>query len=726
LAASAQATVSQYSFAGPPPPPPPRRCISSSSTRPLLIDITTTLGEGEPGGGGAGGDEVRSVAEQAVQELHRLVHSREAQMAHGAEREVVDFLAELRNRGAEHTPEFYAGLLGALVEAGRMSTARSLFDAMERSGPEAGGGCPPNGAAHAAMILGYCKQRRPERALPLLEQAQSGGLLPLPDQTWVFSQLIHGLGRARRLADATAVFEEIAPAAYAAAEEGGEGGGGGGAVPRVLYRRMIEAACTAGHFEQGLAYAAAQQQQTGGGMSARESEGLVGYLIQGAFNARSLSAAQRLWQWLQEPPEPAPAAGYATGLTEAAGDGPTTRYVLSEDHYVRMIQLFGRVQRGSSAHCVEVLRQLLADPRLGADGAAVTRAYNAVLMAVARNRDIDVAVEIFEEIPSPDVSSFNALIRCYGHARQLNQAFATFRDIASSSGGEGAGGRDIEPDVGSYCALIEACAQSRRAAEAEAVFAEMRSRRQSPDEQTYIQMLHVCRMTGNARRGHELFAQMVEQEQILPSERAYTALVHACAGGGDSVGAWGAYEQCLAEGHAPTLQLYNALITACGQAQDSERAFRVLSEMAKHRVSPDVKSYAALLRASGVAALEKHRTEQGVAAAAAAAAAQGGAGAAGVAQEGCDELLEDGSPPGSGGGVQELAALEQSSYTTPEGEMVCPPHDMTHTPGPGPPHCLPACLPACQQGSTHARTHAPVCCCCVACPPPLCVHIRVG
>ena len=77
-----------------------------------------------------------------------------------------------------------------------------------------------------------------------------------------------------------------------------------------------------------LDYAVKQQASdaaNGQAMDSHEVDGLVGYLIQGAFTSRSVASGERLLDWLHSAPD-----------AEAMGQNGL-RYPLTEEHYCRYI-----------------------------------------------------------------------------------------------------------------------------------------------------------------------------------------------------------------------------------------------------------------------------------------------------------------------------------------------------------------------------------------------------
>ncbi len=291
-------------------------------------------------------------------------------------------------------PEFIGALLQTCVETGRLATARAVFASLEATP----GAPPPDGAAYGAMILGYCDQRVPERALPLLRAASAAGV-QLEDETWLHSQVIYALGKSNKLSQAEALLPDLTRI-YASRDPPEP-------LPRVIYRRMVQACTQCGEFEQALGYADELQLMYQNERSdPRQDETLVGYIIDGCFRARSAPNADRLLEWLRE---------------DNAGK---RRYDLVEQHYTKLIRLFGNMNRPDKA--MEVLQLMRADVGVS------TSAYNSVLSGFSQNYDTKAATTMFEKMrdgvdgaPPPDVHTFNHMIYCFGRARQLHQSFVS-------------------------------------------------------------------------------------------------------------------------------------------------------------------------------------------------------------------------------------------------------------------------------------------------------------
>ena len=464
-------------------------------------------------------------------------------------------------------PEFIGGLLQTCVETGRLATARSLFASVEAT-PD----YSPDAAAYSAMILGYCAQRVPDRAVPVLRAAMAAGV-ELDDPTWVHSQLIHTLGTCGRLHDAEALLPDLT-AIYGSQRPPSP-------LPRVLYRRLVQACSQSGELEKALWYADEMElMYTHQRSDARQQETLVGYLISGCFQSRNPQTASRLLQWLAEE------------IPSADGGGDKRRYTLVEGHYSQLIRLFGAMN--SPTEAMQVLKLMQEDIGASAD------AYNGVLQGHARNYGTNAATGLFDKMvertdgaPRPNVRTFNTMIEVFGHARQLNKSFEYFRMISDEE-------FRLEPDTRSYANLIGACGNSRRLAEAEAVFAEMKTQRIRPDDMVYRELIKAAGRRKDAERAWELFDEMLDEHLIVPDVRTYAALIFASSSTGDASRAFEAYDHLLAEGLLPNLSVFNSLIYVCGEVRDMEGAFRVLKEMGRVGVPPDVRCYTRLLRACGV------------------------------------------------------------------------------------------------------------------------------
>ena len=208
---------------------PPVRAIAMSAPNAAKSDSKTREGGGD--------EDLRALADSAVEELSATLRKRGMRMEPMAQRSVSGFLAARKSRGGnEHASEFYGNLIRCAIDAGHLPTARRLFGALQSPAAKADG-LAPEAAAYSSMILGYCKQRVPERALGLVEAAREADI-ELEDKTWVYSQIIYTLGRSRQVSEAAKFFQHVEEEAYAPAP-----------VPRVLYRRMIEACSHGGEFD---------------------------------------------------------------------------------------------------------------------------------------------------------------------------------------------------------------------------------------------------------------------------------------------------------------------------------------------------------------------------------------------------------------------------------------------------------------------------------------------
>ena len=75
--------------------------------------------------------DLRDLAATAVEDLNAALRKRGDRLDPTAQRSVAGFLHAVKDRGAEHTPEFYGNLIRCSIDAEMLPTARVLFDALQ-------------------------------------------------------------------------------------------------------------------------------------------------------------------------------------------------------------------------------------------------------------------------------------------------------------------------------------------------------------------------------------------------------------------------------------------------------------------------------------------------------------------------------------------------------------------------------------------------------------------
>ncbi|XP_020100847.1 pentatricopeptide repeat-containing protein At5g46460, mitochondrial isoform X2 [Ananas comosus] len=200
-----------------------------------------------------------------------------------------------------------------------------------------------------------------------------------------------------------------------------------------------------------------------------------------------------------------------------------------------------------------------------------------VLFRILRDRPIDEARRVFDQIPSPDTQLFTMMVGGYSRAGRVGDAFRLFdemptRDVASWNCmikacidcGDVERARKLfdempERNVISWTTVLNGLAQVGRVDEAEEMFRKMPHR----DTAAWNAMI-----SGYCTNGRFVDARLLFEKMPQPNVVSWTAMIGGYDQNGESEKALSLFHQMCRSGIKPSSSTFACVLTACANASD--------------------------------------------------------------------------------------------------------------------------------------------------------------
>jgi pentatricopeptide repeat protein len=210
---------------------------------------------------------------------------------------------------------------------------------------------------------------------------------------------------------------------------------------------------------------------------------------------------------------------------------------------------------------------------------------NTLLDACIRLRDVSrltTALKTFHGSGVvPSEHAYGSVIKAYGHAKALPEAWATWREMLA---------RKVRPSDSTVTAMVDACNANGATADARIVLREAAETGLTPAANTYMSLLRQC-----AQRKDMEAALQVYEEMPSPNLAAYNAVIDVCARCGDCDKAAAIFKSMMSAGVVPDLLTYTLVIKGYVVQGDLEQAIQLFTLMRKKNLQPDVSLFNTLL-----------------------------------------------------------------------------------------------------------------------------------
>merc|ERR1719146_199970 len=210
---------------------------------------------------------------------------------------------------------------------------------------------------------------------------------------------------------------------------------------------------------------------------------------------------------------------------------------------------------------------------------------NTLLDACIRLRDVSRLTNALKTFHGsgvvPSEHAYGSVIKAYGHAKALPEAWATWREMLA---------RKVRPSDSTVTAMVDACNANGATADARIVLREAAETGLTPAASIYMSLLRQC-----AQRKDMEAALQVYEEMPAPNLAAYNAVIDVCARCGDCDKAAAVFKTMMNAGVVPDLLTYTLVIKGYVVQGDLEQAIQLFTLMRKKNLQPDVALFNTLL-----------------------------------------------------------------------------------------------------------------------------------
>merc|ERR1719420_2486279 len=208
--------------------------------------------------------------------------------------------------------------------------------------------------------------------------------------------------------------------------------------------------------------------------------------------------------------------------------------------------------------------------------------YMAPLKQCAQKKDMEAALKVYEEIPSPSLAVYNAVIDVCARCGDCDKAAAVFKSMMSAG---------VVPDLLTYTLVIKGYVVQGDLEQAIQLFTLMRKRNLQPDVALFNTLLDgLVRKQMSTLVDHVL--RDMDEASVTPNASTLAILVKLSGRNHDLDTAFAYVDTYKTKyGVEPNAQVHLALLTACASSGDMQRAAAVFEQFR----TPDSKAYAAII-----------------------------------------------------------------------------------------------------------------------------------
>merc|ERR1719331_1428954 len=206
-----------------------------------------------------------------------------------------------------------------------------------------------------------------------------------------------------------------------------------------------------------------------------------------------------------------------------------------------------------------------------------------MLRQCAQRKDMEAALQVHEDMASPNLAAYNAVIDVCARCGDADKAAAVFKSMMSAG---------VVPDLLTYTLLIKGYVVQGDLEQAIQLFTLMRKRSLQPDVALFNTLLD-----GLARKQMSTLVDHVmrdmDEASVTPNANTLAILVKLSGRNHDLDTAFAYVDTYKTKyGAEPNVEVHLALLTACAGSGDMQRAAAVFEQIR----SPASKAYAAMIR----------------------------------------------------------------------------------------------------------------------------------
>ncbi|XP_030517936.2 pentatricopeptide repeat-containing protein At5g39710-like [Rhodamnia argentea] len=253
---------------------------------------------------------------------------------------------------------------------------------------------------------------------------------------------------------------------------------------------------------------------------------------------------------------------------------------------VRVQCLAERIRALPATDRVEFVRLLRRDGQMGS-----LSGVNDLLAALAMAHEPDIALQVFDEMPShgldPDSWTFSSAIVCHCLKNNLDDA-ARILDFMVDN--------ELCPSVATFTTLVNSFCRKGQMQRAFEVFRVMNRVGCEPTIQTYNCLIKGLCYVGRVEEAYEMLENIKKDSfSIKPDIYTYTAVMDGFCKVGRSPEAMELLDEALEAGLSPNVVTYNTLFNGYCKEGKPMKGFGVLKLMKESDCMPDNISYSTLI-----------------------------------------------------------------------------------------------------------------------------------
>ncbi|KAF8042189.1 hypothetical protein BT93_A0721 [Corymbia citriodora subsp. variegata] len=253
---------------------------------------------------------------------------------------------------------------------------------------------------------------------------------------------------------------------------------------------------------------------------------------------------------------------------------------------VRVRYLAERIRVLPARDRVEFVGLLRRDGQMGS-----LSGVNDLLTALAVAREPDIALQVFDEMPShglvPDAWTFSSVIVCHCLKNSLDDATRILESMVKN---------ELHPSVATFTTLVNSFCRKGEMQKAFEVLGVMNKVGCEPTIQTYNCLIKGLCYVGRVEEAYEMLENIKKGSiSIKPDIYTYTAVMDGFCKVGRSPEAMELLDEALEAGLAPNVVTYNTMFNGYCKEGNPMKGFGVLKLMKERDCAPDHISYSTLI-----------------------------------------------------------------------------------------------------------------------------------
>ncbi|XP_038885014.1 pentatricopeptide repeat-containing protein At1g34160 isoform X2 [Benincasa hispida] len=220
-----------------------------------------------------------------------------------------------------------------------------------------------------------------------------------------------------------------------------------------------------------------------------------------------------------------------------------------------------------------------------------------LLDAYAKVGDLDLAQKLFDEMPQPDIASWNALIAGFAQGSRPGDAIMLFKRMKENG--------NLRPNEVTVQGALLACSQLGALKEGENVHKYIVEEKLDMNVQVCNVVIDMYAKCGSVDKAYWVFENMRCEKSLI----TWNTMIMAFAMHGDGYKASDLFEKMVRSGMSPDAVSYLSVLCACNHAGLVEDGLKLFDSMVQRGLAPNIKHYGAMVDLLGRAGRLKEAYE---------------------------------------------------------------------------------------------------------------------